>query len=152
MKEFFIIIGIVVLFIVIIGVLIKHYEKSRENKIINKTIDILNKYGKTYYNNKSYFFEHKKRTYELYFQYIQPGKEVSINNETTWQIYGNPNTLINQDRLAKNNKYKIVIIYPNEERIKRYINESEVQFVEFQLTYTYYAINFNNLEDFVESL
>lgn len=152
MKEFVILVGLIVLFIVIVSVLIKYYENKREQKIVNKTIEIFNKYGKTYIENKKYYFQYNKRTYELYFQYVAQGKEVSINNETTWQIYGNPSTLINQDRLAKNNKYKIVIIYPNEERIKRYINESEVEFVDFQLTYTYYAILISELEDFVKSL
>src|SRR5690554_2052454 len=152
MKEFIIIIIVGVLLILLISFLIKHYEKRRENKVKNKTIDLLNKYGKTYYENKKLYFTYKNKVYELYFQYVQSGKEVSINNETTWQIYGNPSTLINQERLAKNNKYKIVVIYPNEERIKRYINESEVEFVDFQLTYTYYVINFNSLEDFIKSL
>lgn len=152
MKEFIILIGLIVLFIIIVSILIKYYENKREQKIVNKTLNILNKYGKTYFENKKYYFLYKKRTYELYFQYVAQGKEVSINNETTWQIYGNPNTLINQDRLAKNNKYKIVIIYPNEEEIKRYINESEVEFVRFQLTYTYYVVVYKELEDFVKSL
>lgn len=152
MRDFIIIIGIIVLLIIVMSVLIKYYEKMRESEIINKTLNILNKYGETYYENKKYYFLYNKRTYELYFQYVQTNKELSINNETTWQIYGNPSTLINQERLTQNNKYKIVVIYPNDERIKRYINESEVEFVDFQLTYTYYAINFNSLEDFVKSL
>lgn len=152
MKEFIIIIIAAVILITLISFIIKYYENIRENTIKNKTIDLLNKYGKTFYENKKYYFLYKKRTYELYFQYVQARKELSINNETTWQIYGNPSTLINQERLAKNNKYKIVVIYPNEERIKRYINESEVEFVDFQLTYTYYVINFNSLEDFIKSL
>ena len=56
MKEFIIIIIAAVILITLISFIIKYYENNRENTIKNKTIDLLNKYGKTFYENKKYYF------------------------------------------------------------------------------------------------
>lgn len=133
----------------IVGSIITNKNKK---EVKNKVINIFNNYGETLINNKDFLFKYKKRTYEVYFQNVNLKKEISINNEKTWQIYGSPNILLNMDRLAENNKPKIVIIYPTEEKIKRYINENTVEFVGFQMSYTYYAILLKDLDEFLKSL
>lgn len=149
-KEFiiFAIIGLVLVFIVSEGII----KYLRINKIKLLSREILLKFGKIETVDERDIFIYKNVSYELHYVYIPKNLDLSINNEITWQVYGTKDKLLNMQKLALNNKRKIVIIYPSEERIKRYINENEVEFVNFKITYTYYAILLKDLEDFINSL
>lgn len=141
-----------IIVIVLILILLKLYNKKVKQNIMNKTIEILNNFGEVKQQNNSFYFLKNNIEYRLYFQFIPKNKEVSINSKNTWEIIDHPSKFINQDKLNQDDSNKIVVIFPTTERIKRYINESDVEFLGFKKVYSYHAILFTDLEKFAKGL
>lgn len=152
MKTFFIIMASILIVYLSLWMLAKLAKKNKEKNVKEQTKKILSQYGHVYENNKQLWFDYNEKTYELIFQYIPVNREFSINSPTTWQVYTTPSTFIDQAKLVLTKHLKIVVIYPNEEKIKRYINESDIEFVRFKQVYTYYPVLFKDLETFITEL
>lgn len=119
-------------------------------KIKKETKEILSKYGTLREKDKDLIFRFNNKDYYLNFLYVKNDKELFINNQTIWEVYGSNSLIINQ-RL-KEAKTFITIVYPTLTPVKVWINENTVEFVKLRKIYNYYVILFADLERLVETL
>lgn len=128
MRE--LIIGLVVMIAITYGIFLIVVNKHKQ-KLIKNTIKTLNEYGKVILKDKQILFKKNATTYEILFYKISYNYELTINSNTIWEIHTNTKTrLINQTKYLESNMPKIIIIYPMKTKIKRYINENELVFID----------------------
>jgi hypothetical protein len=150
-PEIFIILVVLVL---IAFILIKVHHHQIKLDIINKSKELLSKYGILYQDNKLDLIDIKDKTYQVLFFNVHPNQELTINSKTIWEIksQGKP-LLINQTSYLSSNYLKIVIIFPSTFKIKRYINENELEFVQFQnLVYNMHLVRYLELDELLKEL
>jgi hypothetical protein len=150
-PEIFIILVVLVL---IAFILIKVHHHQIKLDIINKSKELLSKYGILYQDNKLDFIDIKDKTYQVLFFNVHPNQELTINSKTIWEIksQGKP-LLINQTSYLSSSYLKIVVIFPSTFKIKRYINENELEFVQFQnLIYNMHLVRYLELDELLKEL
>jgi hypothetical protein len=110
---------------------ILHHKKMKEQE--NDIIDELKKQGSLKLQNGTYFFAKDQQHYQIIFFYLPINHELTINSKTIWEIRSSGKSkLINQSKILEGSTPKIVIVFPSMVPIKRYINENEMEFVNYQ--------------------
>lgn len=136
----------------VISISIWVYINYKQNKIYQtKAIELLNQYGNVFDENKKVLFNTENQTFEILFYKIQKDHELTINSKYIWEIHmKNRSTLINQTSFLSSDYPKIIIVYPIETKIKRYINENEMVFIDYKDEFNNMRIvKFHQLEDFL---
>lgn len=123
---------IIVAIIIIAGTIIFINMKQKQ-KVRSESVEMLKQYGKVIFNDKQILFETKKDVYEILFYKIALNHELTINSKLIWEIHTNTKSqLINQSSFLSSKYKKIVILYPIATKIKRFINENEMVFIDFR--------------------
>lgn len=136
----------------VISISIWVYINYKQNKIYQtKAVELLNQYGNVFDENKKVLFNTENQTFEILFYKIQKDHELTINSKYIWEIHmKNRSTLINQTSFLSSDYPKIIIVYPIETKIKRYINENEMVFIDYKDEFNNMRIvKFHQLEDFL---
>lgn len=129
MPELIIGVGLLIISAYCVFLFIAYKDKQ---KIKTKTISLLNQYGKVVIKDKNILFEKDTNIYEILFYKIQSNHELTINSTIFWEIHTKAGShLINQSNFLASKNPKIIILYPIATRIKRYINENEMVFINF---------------------
>ncbi|BCR35807.1 hypothetical protein [Mariniplasma anaerobium] len=124
---------LIVLAVIIIIFVIFYINFKQKQKIKSETIDILNTYGKTIIKDKSLLFEINHNLYEILFYKIAEKHELTINSKLIWEVHTKTGSqLINQKSFLTSDYPKIIILYPIATKIKRFINENEMVFIDFR--------------------
>lgn len=142
---------IAVVIVIAISVVFILNNQSNQN-IKDKSIETLEKYGTIEKKDKKIWFHKNDETYEILFYKIMKNHELTINSKYIWEIHkSSGNLLINQNGFLVGEHKKLVIIYPLESKIKRFINENEMEFVdEHDEFYNMRLIRFTHLESFLK--
>lgn len=135
--------------IILVGILI---NKAQSKKIKNAILAKLSKKGSVYLKNKQHFLKIKNEEYEIIFYYLNNKTELSVNSPKIWEEKSSVSNLVDQSKLTKSPGIKIIIVYPSTNRILRYINENEVEFIETKLTYNFYLITYNKIDELLNKL
>lgn len=143
------IIGLAIV-IAISVVFILNNQQSQKTK--EDAINILKSYGTITSKDGKIWFEKNQETYEILFYKIQKHHELTINSKYIWEIHkSSGNLLINQNGFLVGDHKKLVIIYPLESKIKRFINENEMVFIdESDEFYNMRLIRLNKLDNFLK--
>ncbi len=138
-----IVIAISVLFII---------NNQQNQKTKESAIDILKSHGTITSKDGKIWFEINQEKYEILFYKVQKNHELTINSKYIWEIHkSSGNLLINQNGFLFGEHKKLVIIYPLESKIKRFINENEMVFIdESDEFYHMRLIRLNHLEQFLK--
>jgi c-di-AMP phosphodiesterase-like protein len=145
---------VLVIIIIISFTTFKLYQIKLRNQIIEKAKETLSKYGKLYQDQKIDLIDINSETYQVLFFNVYQNAELTVNSKTVWEIksQGKP-LIINQSGFLSSNYKKIVIIYPSTYKIKRYINENELEFVQYNKPfYNMYLVRYLELIDLLKEL
>jgi c-di-AMP phosphodiesterase-like protein len=145
---------VLVIIIIISFTTFKLYQIKLRNQIIEKAKETLSKYGKLYQDQKMDLIDINSETYQVLFFNVYQNAELTVNSKTVWEIksQGKP-LIINQSGFLSSNYKKIVIIYPSTYKIKRYINENELEFVQYNKPfYNMYLVRYLELIDLLKEL
>lgn len=113
--------------------MIKKIQKwlKRHETYRHQIIDQFRDKGQIEHHGSHLTWTYGGQTYQLLFYKIPFSQELTINSKLIWEIhYAGGSRLINQTHFLSSKQPKIVIIYPSAIKIKRYINENEMVFVE----------------------
>ncbi len=135
--------------IVVIIICVWLYASHKESKSFKEqTFSILNVYGDVISNDKTTLFKINNKTYEIMFFKIAKTHELTINSKYIWEVHmKGRSTLLNQMYFLKSEYPKIIIIYPMETKIKRFINENEMVFIDYKDEfYNMRLVKLNELE------
>jgi hypothetical protein len=143
---FFEILGVVFGIVVIILVVLQIEHQKNIKLFQQKATHILSKYGTISHENHMLTFIQKDIKYQIIFFYLPLNHELTINSKVIWEIKDQfKSKLINQERLLASKLPKIVVCYPSQTRIKRYINENELEFVKYN--HSFYQMNVVRLSE-----
>lgn len=142
----------VIVFLIVLLFLIKWYYYNLSKSIKGKVIEQLKTAGKVFNQDNKTFLKLGNENYEIMYYYLRNGKELSINSPRIWEEKSHKSTIVNQSAITKSNGLKIIIVYPSTNKITRYINENEIEFVNNQLTYNFYIVTYNNLDSLIKKL
>lgn len=128
-------------------------QTYKSKKIKDQIYQICQLYGKLTRVNQKDYVEINGTNYQLLFFYVPGQAELTINSRTMWEIKSAAKSnLINQSIFLSSDKPKIVVIYPSTSSIKRYINENELIFVNFnEPFYNMYVVRKHDLEKLFEA-
>lgn len=94
---------------------------------------LLNRFGQVSEHGKHITFKTLKQTYEVLFVFVPVFSELTINSKTKWEIKtGSRSEIRDMSHMLSSDHEKLVIVFPTDIKIKRYINENEMVFVEPQ--------------------
>jgi len=129
-------------------VLIKVHQLKIGKEFKQKSIALFNQYGIYYKDQKIEYFKTNEKTYQVLFFSLHHNHELTVNSKIMWEVKGQGKPiLINQSEFLKLDKEKIVIVFPSTSKIKRFINENELEFVSYnQMFYKMYLVRFMELE------
>ncbi|XMB85074.1 hypothetical protein RJG79_06510 [Mycoplasmatota bacterium WC44] len=159
MSVLIIIVPILILVMMIITIPI-----LRKKKVIKELLSN-NKLNVSLSNEKIYdlVIEIEKRKYLVKVLVLPNNSVLQINSKKYWQLnsgYTNkPGSIPKNKRiltelsgfLKLEEEKKIIILYPGIRHIKKYINESEMKFVNNgELVHGIYVINYNELDSLIE--
>ncbi|MCD4826318.1 MAG: hypothetical protein K8Q99_00895 [Acholeplasmataceae bacterium] len=131
LKYILLVVAVIMIFSVFVFINMKQRQKIK-----SMTIETLKQYGKVVFKDKHILFETKQDVYEILFYKIALNHELTINSKFIWEIHTNTRSqLINQSNFLSSSYKKIVIIYPIATKIKRFINENEMVFIDFRDTF-----------------
>jgi hypothetical protein len=107
--------------------------QSRRNASIKQDIlRLLNEKGQVSSEHGKQFFHINNHTYELLFFYVSLFADLTINSKTIWEIKDSSKSkLVNQSHFLSSPYEKLIIVFPSQVAIKRYINENELVFVKY---------------------
>lgn len=123
---------IVSLVILVTLVFLVMQQKKREN-MKKEIANLLARYGVLSNTNGQMQYQIGRSHYRVMFFYLPEHSELTINSRVIWELRstGKPR-LINQSEFLKGETKKIIIVYPSNAPIKRYINENEMEFIHYQ--------------------
>ncbi len=137
-------IAVPILCILIIGFL---FIKKKEKERIKSIQAILSKYG----NLSGHHYEIGEHHFQVHLFNVTHNAELVINSPTVWEISQGSNRRLIDQSVLKSDTEKIIIVYPNEEPIKRYINENEMVFLTYKSHFHHMrVIRLNELETFLK--
>lgn len=142
------------LIIIIMSISNRVYRNYHLKKVKEETIAILGKYGEVTISNKEIIFKYNNNSYNILYQYVSSSNELTVNSKTIWEVHtrNNKNKLLNKRNLTNLRRLNIVMVYPSANKIKRYINENEIEYIENQRTYNFYLIPYKNIEGLIKEL
>ena len=126
---------IVILVIIVLAVigLASFHQKKKSEEIKENSIMLLKQYGNFSHEHKQSLFKINDKTYQILFFYVPTNSDLTINSKKIWEVRdASKSNLIDQTHFLKSNYPKIVIVYPTTVKIKRYINENELEFVSYK--------------------
>ncbi len=150
MPEIIIVLALlVVIYVVVLSI---SYQQTKRVRL--EVIETLKKYGELVLENKRTLLKIKEQTFEILFYKIRKNDELTINSTTMWEVHRSGGSfLINQSQFLASPYPKIVIVYPIETQIKRYINENELVFIdEKDVFYQIRVVKKNQLENVLQEL
>lgn len=166
LTSFFIIL-LVVLFVLIVLYVI---QNIKNNKVIyNKLNEICTDYGYTLEKGKDVDYIFKKNSFciKIVIAKIPKNSSVTVNSKLTWCLrwggkrngrsYPNQrymNELIPFLKMkSEDNVLKLIVLYPQTEKVQKYLNESEIALVNLnELVYDYKIVSFLELDEFFLNL
>jgi hypothetical protein len=108
------------------------FQRRRNAKIKQDVLLLLNEKGQVSFEHGKHFFHFNNNTYELLFFYVPLFADLTINSKTIWEIKDSSKTrLFNQSHFLSSPYKKLIIVFPSQVAIKRYINENELVFVKY---------------------
>jgi hypothetical protein len=140
------------LFVFMLGVIFYLlYHSKRKNDKEKDLSAILEAHGTLTLENKKLLYEINEEIYEIIFFYVPFNGELTINSKTMWEVRtGYQTRLINQKTQLSSSYKKIVVIYPTQQRLKRYINENELVFIHYtDFFYNMYVLSADDLEKLI---
>lgn len=152
MFEWYIYLLIIILLILVIIFTGSLINKMQSKKIKKAILEKLSNKGLIYLKDKKHFFKINGTEYEIIFYYLNTKTELSVNSPKIWEEKGASNNLVDQSKLTKSPFKKIIIVYPSTNRILRYINENEVEFIDTKFTYNFYLITYNKIDELLKKL
>lgn len=136
------------LYIIVIRIYYNSLNKKTRSYIIEKFKDN----GQIIYQDNKTYFKINDEIFEIIFYYLNKKAELSINSPRIWEEKQYKSKIINQSNLTKSPGRKIVIVYPSTKKITRYINENEIEFVEYKYTYNFFIITYNLIDEFINKI
>lgn len=123
-------------------------QTYKNNKLKQEILSLCETYGTLSKKSQKDYIDIHGKHYELLFFYVPSQAELTINSRTIWEIRSaSKSNLINQSIFLSSDKPKIVVIHPSTSVIKRYINENELVFVNFNdFFYNMYVVRHHDLE------
>ena len=126
------VIGIVIVLSLSLYLVVMIFHRKRNAKIKHEVLTRLKEKGHLLSEHGKQFFHINEKKYELLFFYVPVFAELTINSKTIWEIKDSSNSrLVNQSHFLSNPSKKIIIVFPSQIAIKRYINENELVFVKY---------------------
>ena len=150
-MEYIIIPAISIILALYISVFFVQSYKSK--KLKESVLSLVKAYGEISHHGSKTYLTLKNQTYELLFFYVPSQGELTINSRTIWEVRTSSKTnLVNQSIFLSSDKPKIVVIHPSTSVIKRYINENELVFVQFNdFFYNMYVLRHHDLENLLKA-
>ena len=130
------------------------YYKKRQKEQKNAILELFKAVGTvTQVHNKT-IFKTMKNTFEIVFFKVPANAELTFNSKTVWEIKTAYQTKLFNDILLSNPKLpKIIIVYPSTQRIKRYINENELEFITYHHMFDdKYVVKKDEIDLFLKTL
>lgn len=144
------VIGFTIVIVFVFGFyrLMLHKQKQTVKK---ETIEMLQKHGEISLKGKQIIFQNNLESYEVLFFRVSPQHELTINSTSIWEIHtSGKSILVNQSAFLSSEIPKIVILYPMKSRVKRYINENELIFIDYRDVFNNMRlIRFHELDTFL---
>jgi len=123
---------LVIVILAVIGFASVHQKKKSE-EIKESTIELLKEYGEFSHEHKQNLLKINDKIYQILFFYVPTHAELTINSKKIWEVRdASKSNLIDQTHFLKSNYPKIVVVYPTTVKIKRYLNENELEFVSYK--------------------
>lgn len=123
--------GAAVLGLIIFG-MITMDQKKKSQLILEQSKKELESYGEVEIKDQKLYFTTQKQTYEVLFYRVGLHHELTINSRTMWEVKdASKPRLINQSAFLSSKYPKLIIVFPTNVVIKRYINENELEFVKY---------------------
>jgi hypothetical protein len=127
------------------------FIKKAEKKMISKTKEMFANYGN--FNDEDQMLTLNNDAFKVIFYKVPFNAEFTINSPKIWEIRTHSSQkIINTTSLLSGSEKKLVVIYPNNSRIKRYINENEMVFVDDTFFLNMYMVTMDKLEPFLAKL
>jgi hypothetical protein len=172
MKFYYIIIGFVIF---LIFVIIKNIITSKIK--YKKLYDFMEqfsyekdyKFSQVKNHNYDFLLENNKNHIYIKFVYVPHNSCITINSKDTWKLsYGRKNnpgkgypnhryltelqSFLNWN-IDKENSHKIILVYPKIDKIQRYLNESEIEIINYRdKFYGYRVMSLIDFESHFEDL
>lgn len=129
------------------------FQSYKSKKMKEHVFSICKHYGSIDERNQKTYLHMNDTIYELLFFYVPTQGELTINSRTIWEVRSmTKSILVNQSIFLSSDKPKIVIIHPSTLPIKRYINENELVFVNFNdFFYNMYVVKYHEIEQFFQT-
>lgn len=129
------------------------FQSYKSKKMKDHVLSICRTYGSVEERNQKTYLKIQDTIYELLFFYVPTQGELTINSRTIWEVRSmTKSILVNQSIFLSSDKPKIVIIHPSTLPIKRYINENELVFVNFNdFFYNMYVVKYHEIEQFFQT-
>ncbi len=130
------------------------YQKKMSKAIKEETKQTFLIYGTLKDEHQKRIFNLNGKTYQIMYFHVPIQSELTINSTTMWEIRDKGKSeLINQQHFLSSTDPKIIIIYPSQGVIKRYINENEMEFVKYnKMFYNMYIVRSFELENLLKEL
>jgi hypothetical protein len=132
------IILIVILAVVILAIVgyAGFHQKKKSEEIKASSIELLKTRGEFFHEHKRNLFKINDKTYQILFFYVPTNADLTINSKKIWEVRdASKSNLIDQSHFLKSDYPKIVIVYPTTVKIKRYLNENELEFVSYKKSF-----------------
>jgi len=137
--------------LLLIAIIVYVLIKKAEKKLLNQTKEMLGHYGS--FNDENQMLMINNDTFKVVFYKVPHHAEFTINSPKIWEIRTHSKQkIMNVSNLLSGSEKKLIIIYPNHSRIKRYINENEMVFIDDTFFLNMYMITINKLEPFLATL
>lgn len=137
--------------IIIVIVVISKKQKKNDQELIYRTFEKLKTYGT--FDEHTQQLSVANQTFKILFYKVPKDAEIMINSPKIWEIRTSYNQkLINQTTFLAGDLKKIVLIYPEVQPIKRYINENEMVFAKHTFFHNMYVIPLHDLDHLIKEV
>ncbi|MDY0295288.1 MAG: hypothetical protein RBQ71_05710 [Acholeplasmataceae bacterium] len=129
-------------------------QKKKSEQVKTETRHVLESYGKLQTEHHHLILEINDQKYQILYYVVPVNQELTINSKIIWEIRGSGKSLlVNQKHFLSSPYPKIVIVYPTEMKMKRYINENEMEFITYKrMFYNMYVIRPEELEALLKEI
>ena len=137
--------------IIILIYVISKKQKKNDQELIDRTYEKLKTYGT--FDENTQELSIANQTFKILFFKVPKDAEIMINSPKIWEIRTSYNQkLINQTTFLAGDLKKIVLIYPEVQPIKRYINENEMVFAKHTFFHNMYVIPLHDLDHLIKEV
>lgn len=130
------------------------HDKKRSEQVKLETKKLFETYGSLHHEHHHEILEINDQKFQILYYMVPQNAELTINSKIIWEVRtASKSMLINQKHFLSSNHPKIVIVYPTEMKMKRYINENEMEFITYKrMFHNMYVIKPTELEDLLKEL